>query len=76
MLQLNDAQSRPQPHLQLEGTLLDQNNERDAMEFWLDNKKIAFTTKPNGTVSCALDTWEEHSLVGSPFKFATSAAQT
>jgi hypothetical protein len=46
------------------------------MEFWLDNKKIAFTTKPNGTVSCALDTWEEHSLVGSPFKFATSAAQT
>jgi hypothetical protein len=42
------------------------------MEFWLDNKKIAFTTKPNGTVSCALDTWEEHSLVGSPFKFTAS----
>ena len=35
-------------------------------------KKIAFTTKPNGTVSCALDTWEENSLVGSPFKFTAS----
>ena len=42
------------------------------MEFWLDKKKIAFTTKPNGTVSCALDTWEENSLVGSPFKFTAS----
>jgi hypothetical protein len=42
------------------------------MEFWLDNKKIAFTTKPNGTVPCSLDTWEEHSLVGSPFKFTAS----
>ena len=42
------------------------------MEFWLDKKKIAFTTKPNGTASCALDTWEENSLVGSPFKFTAS----
>jgi hypothetical protein len=42
------------------------------MEFWLDERKIAFTTKPNGTVSCAVDTWEENSLVGSPFKFTAS----
>ena len=42
------------------------------MEFWLDERKIAFTTKPNGTLSCALDTWEENSLVGSPFKFTAS----
>ncbi len=42
------------------------------MEFWLDTKKIAFTTKPNGTVSCALDVWEENRLGGSPFRYTAS----
>ncbi|HEV8043182.1 MAG TPA: hypothetical protein VGP62_30160 [Bryobacteraceae bacterium] len=42
------------------------------MEFWLDERKIAYTTKPNGTVSCAMDTWEENRLAGSPFKFTAS----
>jgi hypothetical protein len=46
---------------------LDVSRERDVMEFWLDTKKIAFTTSPNGT-SFALDVWEEDSLVGLPFK--------
>jgi hypothetical protein len=42
------------------------------MEFWLDERKIAFTTKAIGTVTCALDIWEEHSLVGSPFRYTAS----
>jgi hypothetical protein len=41
------------------------------MEFWLDTKKIAFTTNPNGT-SFALDVWEESSLVSLPFKHTAS----
>lgn len=36
------------------------------MEFWQDERKIAFTTNPNG-VSFALDTWEENSLGRLPF---------
>ena len=42
------------------------------MEFWLDKSKIAFTTKPNGTVSCVLDVWEENSLAALPFKYTAS----
>jgi hypothetical protein len=65
--------SPPQPHLQLEGTLLDQNNERDVMEFWLDKSKIAYTTKAIGTGSCAaLDVWEENDLGVSPFRYTAS----
>jgi hypothetical protein len=40
------------------------------MEFWQDRRKIAFTTKTNGTVSC--DTWEEDSLIRLPFKYTAS----
>jgi hypothetical protein len=59
--------------LQLEGTLLDQNNERDAMEFWLDKSKIAYTTKAIGTGPCAvLDVWEENDLCVSPFRYSAS----
>jgi hypothetical protein len=42
------------------------------MEFWLDKSKIAYTAKPIGTVSFALDVWEESSLVGLPFKHTAS----
>lgn len=41
------------------------------MEFWQDERKIAFTTNPNG-MSFALDTWEENSLGRLPFKFTAS----
>ncbi len=41
------------------------------MEFWQDDRKIAFTTNPNG-MSFALDTWEENSLGRLPFKFTAS----
>jgi hypothetical protein len=41
------------------------------MEFWQDDRKIAFTTSPNG-MSFALDTWEENSLGRLPFKFTAS----
>jgi hypothetical protein len=40
------------------------------MEFCRDTRRIAFTTKPNGTVGC--DTWEEDSLVRLPFKYTAS----
>ena len=42
------------------------------MEFWLDTTKIAYTTKSNGTVSFALDVWEENSLCRLPFKYTAS----
>jgi hypothetical protein len=42
------------------------------MEFWLDKSKIAYTTKPIGTASCALDVWEQNNLGGSPFKYSAS----
>ena len=42
------------------------------MEFWLDKSKIAYTTKSIGTISFALDVWEESSLVGLPFKHSAS----
>jgi hypothetical protein len=41
------------------------------MEFWQDERKIAFTTNPNG-MSFALDTWEETGLGRLPFKFTAS----
>jgi hypothetical protein len=41
------------------------------MEFWQDERKIAFTTNPNG-MSFALDTWEENGLGRLPFKFTAS----
>jgi hypothetical protein len=41
------------------------------MEFWQDERKIAFTTNPNG-MSFALDTWEENSLGHLQFKFTAS----
>jgi hypothetical protein len=56
--------------LQLEGTLLAQNNERDVMEFWLANSMIAFASKRIGTAS--LDVWEKNSFGGLPFKYAAS----
>jgi hypothetical protein len=42
------------------------------MEFWQDERKIAFTTRPPGPVSFAMDTWEENTLVGAPFMFTAS----
>jgi hypothetical protein len=42
------------------------------MEFWLDTKKIAYTTESNGTTSCGMDVWEENSLGRLPFKFTAS----
>lgn len=42
------------------------------MEFWLDKSKIAYTTKAIGTGSCALDVWEESSLVAVRFKYTAS----
>jgi len=41
------------------------------MEFWQDERKIAFTTNPNG-MSLTLDTWEENGLGRLPFKFTAS----
>jgi hypothetical protein len=41
------------------------------MEFWQDDRKIAFTTTPNG-MSFALDTWEETGLGRLPFRFTAS----
>jgi hypothetical protein len=41
------------------------------MEFWLDNRMIAFAEKSVGT-SFALDVWEESGLVGRPFKHSAS----
>ncbi len=41
------------------------------MEFWQDERKLAFTTNPNG-MSFALDTWEENGLGRLPFKFTAS----
>jgi hypothetical protein len=64
--------SPPQPHLRLEGTLLDQDSERGVMEFWLDKSKVAFTTQSEGTVLFTLDVWEKNSLHGLPFKYSAS----
>ena len=41
------------------------------MEFWLDERMIAFTKTPNGT-SFALDVWEENSLACLAFKYTAS----
>jgi hypothetical protein len=41
------------------------------VEFWLDNRKIAFAENSIGT-SFALDVWEESGLAGHPFKHSAS----
>ncbi len=58
----------PHPHLPFEG------RKEDTMEFWQDEKKIAFTTKPTVTelTTNVGYVWEKNGLTGPPFKYTAS----